>query len=149
MVDRVITFGTFDLFHIGHLAILERAATFGPLVVGISTDRLTIAKKSRPPVFPERHRVRIVSALSVVDRVFLEHSLAEKRRYILEQQAHILVMGDDWAGRFDHLSDICRVIYLPRTASISTTATIETIVERSAPTVPAARGEQPVSEQAR
>lgn len=125
---RVMTFGTFDVFHIGHLSILERARALGAsLVVGVSTDRLTTAKKDRSPVYPEDERLRIVTALRCVDAVFLEESLEEKRAYVEGAKADILVMGDDWRGRFDHLRDACEVVYLPRTPSVSTTATIERI----------------------
>jgi len=124
-----ITFGTFDLFHIGHLAILERAATYGSLVVGISTDALTYAKKQRYPVYTQQQRLRIVNGLKVVDKVFLEESLEKKRDYVVEHQADVLIMGDDWCGKFDYLANICKVIYLERTPSVSTTATIEAIVE--------------------
>lgn len=132
MSKTVITFGTFDVFHIGHLRVLERAAALGErLVVGVSSDALNLAKKDRPPIFPENERIRIVAALEVVDAVFLEESLDLKRQYIVEHGADVLVMGDDWAGRFDELNDVCNVIYLPRTPSISTTAIIEKIVEDS------------------
>ena len=125
-MTRIITFGTFDVFHVGHLNLLERARGFGDyLIVGISTDVLNISKKGRSPVFPQNERSRIVAALKCVDKVFFEHSLEAKRDYIQEHRADVLVMGDDWASRFDELSDVCRVEYLSRTPSISTTATIE------------------------
>lgn len=127
-MSRVITFGTYDLFHLGHLSLLERARAQGDwLVVGVSTDALNKSKKGRPPIYSESERMRIVAALRAVDEVFPEESLEAKREYILRYKADILVMGDDWAGRFDELNDICRVVYLPRTPSISTTATIERI----------------------
>ena len=127
-MKRVVSFGTFDVFHIGHLSILERARSLGDyLVVGVSTDQLSIAKKGRSPVFPQNERRRLLMALKCVDETFYEESLEEKRAYILRCRANVLVMGDDWVGRFDDLSDICQVIYLPRTPSISTTATIESI----------------------
>ena len=98
----VITFGTYDLFHIGHLRILERAAALGNrLVVGVSTDALNYSKKSKYPVFPEADRAAIVGALKVVDEVFLEESLELKGEYIKKYKADLLVMGEDWAGKFD------------------------------------------------
>jgi len=125
---RVITFGTFDVFHIGHLHILERARSFGnSLVVGVSTDDLNFSKKGRYPVYSQDERREIIRALKCVDEVFLEESLELKRHYLIEHRADVLVMGDDWAGKFDEFKDICRVEYLPRTPSISTTATIEKI----------------------
>jgi glycerol-3-phosphate cytidylyltransferase len=127
-MTRVITFGTFDIFHVGHLALLERCKALGDhLSVGVSTDELNEAKKGRKPIYALDERVRILAALRVVDTVFIEASLEAKRDYVLEHRADILVMGDDWSGRFDHLSPVCRVVYLPRTPSISTSATIEKI----------------------
>jgi glycerol-3-phosphate cytidylyltransferase len=124
----VITFGTFDVFHVGHLAILERAAALGDrLVVGVSSDELNIAKKGRPCIYDLASRQAIVRALRCVSEVFTEESLELKRDYIEEHGADVLVMGHDWEGRFDDLADICEVVYLPRTPSISTTATIEKI----------------------
>jgi len=125
---KVITFGTFDVLHVGHLNLLERAAKLGErLIVGVSTDALNISKKGRHPVYAEDERVRLVQALRCVDEVFLEHSLEEKLEYVREYRADILVMGDDWLGRFDWLLPWCEVIYLPRTPSISTTEVIERI----------------------
>jgi choline-phosphate cytidylyltransferase len=125
---RVITFGTFDVFHVGHLRILERAKKLGNcLIVGVSTDALNNTKKGRNPFYNQDERVEIVNALSCVDEVFLEESLELKRHYLQKFNADILVMGDDWTGKFDEFKDICRVEYLPRTPSISTTAVIEKI----------------------
>jgi glycerol-3-phosphate cytidylyltransferase len=131
-MTTVITFGTFDVFHVGHLRVIQRAAALGDrLVVGVSADELNLRKKDRLPVFPESERMEIVASLKDVDEVFLEESLELKRDYILKYGADVLVMGDDWAGRFDELADICRVEYLPRTPAISTTALIEKIASTS------------------
>ena len=128
MTTTVITFGTFDVFHVGHLRVLQRAAAFGDrLVVGVSADELNLRKKDRLPVFSQAERLEIIAALEVVDEVFVEESLELKRQYILEHGAEVLVMGDDWEGKFDEFRDICRVEYLPRTPAISTTALIEKI----------------------
>lgn len=119
---RVITFGTFDLFHIGHLNVLRRARELGDhLVVGVSSDELNFKKKKTVPTYPLQDRMAIVGSVRYVDEVFVEHSLEQKRQYILEHSATVLVMGDDWRGKFDHLSDICRVVYLPRTEGVSST----------------------------
>jgi glycerol-3-phosphate cytidylyltransferase len=127
-MTTVITFGTFDVFHVGHLRVIERAAALGDrLVVGVSADELNVRKKGRAPVFSERERMEIVAALKPVDAVFREDSLEQKRDYILEHGADLLVMGDDWEGRFDEFSDVCKVVYVPRTPAISTTALIEKI----------------------
>lgn len=127
---RVITFGTFDVLHVGHVRILQRARAFGDhLIVGVSSDALNLAKKGRESVFSQAERLEIVSAIAGVDEVFVEESLELKRDYITQWQADVLVMGNDWAGRFDEFNDICEVVYLPRTPSISTTAIIEKISE--------------------
>ena len=128
MPRTVLTFGTFDVFHVGHLRVIERAALHGDrLVVGVSSDALNISKKGREPVFSQAERLAIVGALKAVDEVFVEESLELKRHYIEEHAADVLVMGDDWAGRFDEFKDLCEVVYLPRTPAISTTALIEKI----------------------
>lgn len=124
----VITFGTFDVFHVGHVRVLQRAAELGDrLVVGVSSDALNLSKKGRAPVFNEDERREIIRSIRVVDEVFLEESLEKKRDYIVEHRADVLVMGDDWAGRFDWVKDVCDVVYLPRTPSVSTTGLIEHI----------------------
>ncbi|MGH8506142.1 MAG: adenylyltransferase/cytidyltransferase family protein [Stenotrophobium sp.] len=127
-MTRVITFGTFDIFHVGHLRILERARELGEyLIVGVSSDELNESKKGRRPVYSLTERCRILQALRVVDEVFVEHTLEAKREYIIEHNAGVLVMGDDWRGRFDAFADLCKVVYLERTPSISTSAIIEKI----------------------
>ena len=126
--STVITFGTFDVFHVGHLRVIERAAALGDrLVVGVSADALNVSKKGREPVFSQDERLAIVGALRCVDDVFVEESLELKRDYIVAHGARTLVMGDDWSGKFDEFEDICRVVYLPRTPAISTTAIVEKI----------------------
>ena len=125
---RVITFGTFDVFHVGHLRLLERARGLGgSLSVGVSSDQLNYRKKGRYPVYDQEERMQLIAALKVVDDVFLEESLELKRQYVADKGADVLVMGDDWAGKFDQLADVCEVVYLPRTPAISTTAVIEKI----------------------
>ncbi len=118
-MKRIITFGTYDLFHIGHLRILERAKKEGDyLIVGISSDELN-EKKGKKAVFPLSERVEIIKALKCVDEVFIEESLELKDEYIKNFNADLLVMGDDWKGKFDWVS--CDVMYLDRTPNISTT----------------------------
>lgn len=129
-MKKILTFGTFDLFHIGHLQILKRAKALGDyLIVGVSTDALNFSKKQRNPICSEKHRMEIIQELKSVDEVFYENSLELKRQYIIDTKADILVMGDDWEGRFDEFKDICEVVYLPRTPSISTTQLIEIVRE--------------------
>ena len=127
-MKKVITFGTFDVFHIGHVSILERAKSYGDyLIVGVSSDDLNFSKKGRKPIYSERDRKKIINSHSSVDEVFSETSLDLKRQYINDFNAEILIMGDDWKGKFDNHKDQCEVIYLPRTPSISTKEIIEVV----------------------
>lgn len=124
----VVTFGTFDLFHVGHLRMLLRAKTFGDkLVVGVSSDQLNFQKKNRYPEFNQNERLEIVNMIKGVDSVFLEESLEFKLEYLRQHSADVMVIGDDWKGQFDNCKAVCDVIYLPRTPSISTTAIIEKV----------------------
>lgn len=127
-MKRVITFGTFDMLHVGHIRILQRARALGDhLTVGISTDALNRSKKQKNAIYSEMERLEIIKAIIGVDDVFLEHSLELKADYIRQYKADILVMGDDWAGKFDHFNALCKVVYLSRTDGISTTSTLEGI----------------------
>jgi glycerol-3-phosphate cytidylyltransferase len=128
IVKRVITFGTFDVFHIGHVNILERAKKEGDyLVVGVSSDQLNFNKKNRYPIYSQEHRIKILQSLRFVDEVFVEESLEKKPDYIKQYSADLLVMGDDWEGKFDMMREYCDVKYLLRTPSISTTEIIEVV----------------------
>ncbi len=116
---RVITFGTFDLLHEGHLRLLQRARELGDyLIVGVSTDRLN-AEKGKRSFFSQEQRAQCVAALKYVDEVFFEDSLELKDEYIKQHNADLLVMGDDWEGKFDWVS--CQVRYLSRTPGVSST----------------------------
>lgn len=118
---KVITYGTFDLFHYGHLKILERAKQFGDyLIVAVSTDEFNRIK-NKECVYPFEHRARIVEAIKYVDRVIPEENWEQKEADIKKYNIDVFVMGDDWQGRFDNLSKLCKIIYLPRTPDISST----------------------------
>lgn len=98
-MKKIITFGTFDVFHVGHVNILERAASLGDyLIVGVSSDELNYSKKQRYPIYSQEDRTKIISSLKFVNEVFIEESLEKKLEYIKTYNADILVMGDDWAG---------------------------------------------------
>ena len=129
MKDKtVVTFGTFDIFHVGHLRLLEKARAMGShLIVGVSTDKLNFDKKGRNPVYSEGERKEIILSLRCVDHVFDEESLEQKGEYLEKYNADILVMGDDWEGKFDVYREICEVVYFQRTPAISTTEVIEKI----------------------
>ena len=97
------------------------------MIVGVSSDELNKKKKDRYPVYSQEDRLHIVESLRCVDAVFIEESLELKGHYIEMFNADMLVMGDDWAGKFDHFSDICDVHYFERTPSISTSEIIEVV----------------------
>lgn len=125
--STVITYGTFDLFHVGHLNLLTRLRELGDrLIVGVSTDEFN-ELKGKNTVIPFRDRARIVESIRCVDLVIPEISWDQKAFDIRQHGVSILGMGDDWKGKFDHLSYLCRVIYLSRTEGISSTK-IKTIL---------------------
>lgn len=118
---KVITYGTFDLFHYGHLRILERARALGDyLIVAVSTDEFNRIK-NKECAYPFEHRAKIVESIRFVDEVIPEDNWEQKERDIRKHGIDILVMGDDWTGRFDELRAVCTVVYLPRTPDISST----------------------------
>ena len=119
-MKKVITYGTFDLFHFGHLEILRRAKELGDyLIVAISTDTFNDLK-GKKCVYPFEHRRDIVNSIKFVDKVIPEENWEQKRIDIQTNKIDIFVMGDDWFGKFDNLKDICNVVYLKRTSGIST-----------------------------
>lgn len=127
---KIITFGTFDCFHVGHLRIFSRIKKKYPnseLIVGVSSDDLNFRKKGRYPIIPLKQRMEIIESISYVDETFVEESLELKDMYLIQNRADLLVMGDDHEGKFDTLSGICTVEYLERTPQISTTEIIEKI----------------------
>lgn len=121
MSKTVITYGTFDLFHIGHLNIIKRLSALGDrLVVGVSTDEFNAIKGKRP-IVPFEQRLEIVKSISYVDVAIPEDRWSQKREDIETYDVDILGMGADWEGKFDELSDKVELVYLPRTDGISTT----------------------------
>jgi glycerol-3-phosphate cytidylyltransferase len=120
-MKTILTYGTFDLFHIGHLQLLRRLRALGDqLIVGVSTDEFNHIK-GKKTVVPFADRVEIVQALRCVDLVIPEKSWDQKVRDIKEHRVSIFGMGSDWDGRFDELRSHCEVVYLPRTEGISST----------------------------
>ncbi len=117
----VLTYGTYDLFHKGHVRLLERARQLGDrLIVGLSTDEFNRVK-NKECVYPYEDRFLILSAVRYVDVVIPEDSWEQKVDDIERYGVDVLVMGDDWEGKFDSLREYCEVVYLPRTPCISTT----------------------------
>ena len=141
-MPNVITYGTFDLFHFGHLRLLERAKALtrgeGELIVAVSTDTFNWEAKRKTCVVPYAERAAIVAALRCVDRVIAEESWEQKAADITQNQVGIFVMGDDWRGKFDDLGRLCKVVYLPRTPNISSTEMKQEIVGRTAQFEPCA-----------
>jgi glycerol-3-phosphate cytidylyltransferase len=115
---RVITFGTYDLFHIGHTNILKRAKNYGELVVGVSTDELN-SRKGKTSVNQLKQRKEDVEKSGYADYIFDEESLEFKNDYIKKYNCNLLIMGDDWKDAFNYCD--CACLYLERTPGISTT----------------------------
>ena len=129
-MKRVITYGTFDLFHIGHLEILRRAKELGDyLIVAISTDEFNWNEKGKRCVYPYDERAAIVRAIKYVDEVIPEECWEQKSTDVETHDVDVFVIGDDWAGKFDELSNKCEVVYLPRTHGISSTDIKATVKE--------------------
>ena len=121
-MKRVITYGTFDLLHYGHINLLRRARELGDyLVVALSTDEFNWNQKQKKCYFPYEERKRMLEAIRYVDLVIPEENWEQKISDIKEYHVDTFVMGDDWTGKFDFLKPYCDVIYLPRTPEISTT----------------------------
>lgn len=124
---KVITYGTFDLLHVGHVRLFERLRGLGDhLTVGVSTDEFNLGKGKRS-VFSYEDRSEIVRGIRFVDEVIPESSWEQKRRDIVERGVSVFAIGSDWKGHFDDLSDVCQVLYLDRTEGISTTAIKSTL----------------------
>jgi len=120
-MKTVITYGTYDLLHVGHINLLRRASELGDrLVVGISSDEFNLLK-GKSSIFSFKERKQILEAVRYVDEVFAEDNWEQKRDDIKKYNADVFVMGSDWMGKFDDLADICEVKYLARTEEISTT----------------------------
>lgn len=123
-MGNVITYGTFDLLHYGHIELLRRAKALnkkGKLIVALSSDEFNAIKGKRS-YFTYTKRKRLLNTISYVDMIIREDNWAQKRTDIIKYEVEYFVIGDDWKGHFDELGDICTVVYLPRTPSISSTA---------------------------
>jgi len=117
----IITYGTFDMFHIGHLNLLKRLKAMGDeLIVGVSTDEFNL-DKGKKTLIPYDQRAEIVAAIEYVDKVIPEDNWEQKVLDIKEFGVDIFVIGDDWCGKFDFLKEFCEVQYLDRTRGVSTT----------------------------
>ena len=121
-MKRVITYGTFDLLHYGHINLLQRAKQYGDyLIVALSTDEFNWNEKQKKCYFTYEERMRLLEAIRYVDLVIPEENWKQKVTDVQEYHIDTFVMGDDWKGKFDFLKEYCDVVYLPRTPEISTT----------------------------
>lgn len=121
-MKKIITYGTFDLLHYGHIQLLKRAKAMGDyLIVGLSTDEFNWNEKQKQCYFNYDKRKMLLESLRYVDLVIPEENWEQKVNDIKEFRVDTFVMGDDWEGKFDSLKEYCEVVYLPRTPEISTT----------------------------
>lgn len=121
-MKKVITYGTFDLLHYGHINLLRRAKEYGDyLIVALSNDEFNSVYKNKKSYFSYEQRKMLLEAIRYVDLVIPEENWEQKISDIEKYHIDTFVMGDDWAGKFDYLKDYCEVVYLPRTPEISTT----------------------------
>ena len=117
----IITYGTFDLFHIGHLNLLKRLKKMGTkLIVGVSTDEFN-SLKGKKIFIPYEQRAEIISNIKCVDLVIPENSWEQKIEDVKQYQVDVFVIGNDWKNKFDYLKEFCDVVYLERTKNVSTT----------------------------
>lgn len=120
-MKKVITYGTYDLLHVGHINLLRRAKEYGDyLIVVVSSDEFN-AIKGKKAFYSFEDRKKILEAIRYVDEVLPEYTWEQKIDDVVNNQVDVFVMGDDWKGKFDFLKDYCEVVYLPRTDGISTT----------------------------
>lgn len=121
-MKKVITYGTFDLLHYGHINLLQRAKAQGDyLIVALSTDEFNSQEKGKITYFTYEERKRLLEAIRYVDLVIPEENWEQKVSDVQEFRVDTFVMGDDWKGKFDFLKEYCEVVYLERTPEISTT----------------------------
>lgn len=121
-MKKVITYGTFDLLHYGHINLLRRAKELGDyLIVALSTDEFNWNGKHKKCYFSYEQRKKLLEAIRYVDLVIPEENWDQKVADVHEFKIDTFVIGDDWTGHFDFLKEHCEVVYLPRTPEISTT----------------------------
>jgi glycerol-3-phosphate cytidylyltransferase len=130
-MKKIITYGTFDLLHYGHINLLRRAKELGDyLIVALSTDEFNWKQKKKKCYFTYEQRKQLLEAIRYVDLVNPEENWAQKVLDVKEFRVDTFVIGDDWAGKFDFLKDYCEVVYLPRTPEISTTQIKEELKDK-------------------
>lgn len=126
-MKTIITYGTFDLLHIGHISMLKRARSYGDrLIVGLSTDEFNLLK-NKHAVNSYEHRKIILESIHYVDLVIPEYSWAQKKEDILKYDVDLFIIGNDWMNKFDDLKEVCDVLYLERTPGISSSQLFHTL----------------------
>lgn len=121
-MKKIITYGTFDLLHYGHINLLKRAKELGDyLIVALSTDEFNHNQKGKTTYFSYQERKKLLESIRYVDLVISENDWDQKVTDIKDYHVDTFVMGNDWEGKFDFLKECCEVVYLPRTPEISTT----------------------------
>lgn len=129
-MKKVITYGTFDLLHYGHINLLQRAKALGDyLIVALSTDEFNSIEKNKKTYFTYEERKRLLESIRYVDLVIPETGWEQKSKDVEEFKVDTFVMGDDWKGKFDFLKEQCEVVYLERTPEISTTKIKKDLME--------------------
>ena len=132
-MKTVITYGTYDLLHYGHVNLLRRAKERGDyLIVALSTDEFNSEKKGKKTYYSYEQRKLMLEAIRYVDKVIPEENWEQKISDIKQYQVDTFVMGDDWKGKFDFLKDYCEVVYLPRTEGISSTQIKKDLLKNNA-----------------
>lgn len=140
-MKKILTYGTFDLLHVGHIRLLKRARELGDyLIVGLSTDEFN-ELKHKTSFMKYEVRKELLEAIRFVDLVIPEENWEQKKEDILRHGVDTFVMGDDWRGKFDFLNEVCKVEYLPRTRDISSSA-IKTICKSDPDAMPGKGGDQ-------
>ena len=129
-MKKVITYGTYDLLHVGHINLLRRARELGDyLIVVVSSDEFN-AIKGKKAYYSFEDRKKILEAIRYVDEVLPEYTWEQKIDDVVNNKVDVFVMGDDWTGKFDFLKEYCEVVYLPRTEGISTTKIKQDLFEK-------------------
>lgn len=129
-MKKVITYGTYDLLHVGHINLLRRAKELGDyLIVVVSSDEFN-ALKGKKAFYSFEDRKTILEAIKYVDEVLPEYNWEQKIDDVVNNKVDVFVMGDDWKGKFDFLKDYCEVVYLARTEGISTTQIKEELADK-------------------
>jgi glycerol-3-phosphate cytidylyltransferase len=137
VMKTLITYGTFDLFHVGHARLLERLKAMGDyLIVGVSTDEFN-ARKGKRAIMSFEDRCEVVRSVRHVDLVIPENDWSQKIDDVLRYKVDVFAIGDDWAGKFDELKAFCEVVYLPRTVGVSSTMLRSQAAQRAVSTLSA------------